>query len=309
MIGCDNMEIIRLGEFNANVLEKTVNIQPLDCAVNVANNKRNNFACLKRLDYLLEFLEKMYPNELKRYTENLTNRLLMESKKNSPINSSIKIQNLLKEKKHLNNFPNLAKITLIFNLQLLKLPKNVNWQKESIDVKQGDYIRSYLIPNYYYLEILIETLGKEKAIDLFKRYISSFLEKEGSQLPNNFTSITDTFKRIKQSMGSTSDWVMIFGLFSDSKYIFRNDNCLWIDALDDLPDKEIKYFICCYGDYQTAYTGSNGHAILTMEHTIAQGDPYCSRVKHDTRLEWNLEHPEKDAFDKLWSLPNNKGKN
>ena len=299
------MEVVRLGEFNPNGLDKSVNIQPLDCAINVANNSKNNFACLKRLDYLLEYLKKMYPEEMQKYAENLTNKLQQLSKEESPINSNFEIQDILKEKEQLTNFPELAKTTMIFNLQLLKLLENIDWKKESVEVKQRDYIRSYLIPSYYFLEILIETLGKEKAIDLFKRYISSFLDREGSQLPSNFTTIADAFKRIKQSVGAPSDWVMVFGYISESKYLFRNDNCLWIEALEDLPDKEIKYFICCYGDYQTAYTGSKGHAILTMEHTIAMGDPYCSRVKHDTRLDWNLEHPKKEVFDKLWPIGRN----
>jgi len=30
-----------------------------------------------------------------------------------------------------------------------------------------------------------------------------------------------------------------------------------------------------------------------MEHTIAQGDPYCSRV------DWNLAHPPKEFWDNM----------
>ncbi len=36
-----------------------------------------------------------------------------------------------------------------------------------------------------------------------------------------------------------------------------------------------------------------------MEHTIAQGDPYCSRVIHDTRVDWNLAHPPKEFWDNM----------
>jgi hypothetical protein len=40
---------------------------------------------------------------------------------------------------------------------------------------------------------------------------------------------------------------------------------------------------------------------LTMEHTIAQGDQYCSRVLHDTRVDWNLKHPPKEFWDNIES--------
>ncbi len=300
------MEVIRLGEFNPEAMEKKVTIQPLDCAVNMANNSRNNFACLKRLSYLLEYLEKMYPKKHQKYVDNLTKKFHQLSEEEFFIDINSKFEEILKENNHLIRFPELTKATLKFYLELLKIPQEVNWINDTIEVKQGDYIRSFLIPTYYFLEVLIATLGKETATSFFKRYISSFLDNELSKLPINFITLTDTFNRAKQSVGSPSDWVMVIGLLSESKYIFRNDNCLWIDALKDLPNQEIKYFICCYGDYQKAYSGSNGHAILTMEHTIAQGDPYCSRVKHDTRFDWNLEHPKKEVFDNLWPLANKK---
>ena len=39
-----------------------------------------------------------------------------------------------------------------------------------------------------------------------------------------------------------------------------------------------------------------------MDHTIAEGDPYCSCVVHDTRIDWNLTHPSKEYWDSIWPL-------
>ena len=55
------MEVIRIGEFNAKALEKIMEIQPFETALYIANNKRNNFACLKRLDYLLAWFQHFPP--------------------------------------------------------------------------------------------------------------------------------------------------------------------------------------------------------------------------------------------------------
>ncbi len=66
--------------------------------------------------------------------------------------------------------------------------------------------------------------------------------------------------------------------------------------MKQLPDQELKYYVCCYGDYE--YARSYGeNIVLTMEHTIAEGAPYCSRVLHDTRVDWKLEHPPKEFWD------------
>ncbi|GAH04656.1 unnamed protein product, partial [marine sediment metagenome] len=57
-------------------------------------------------------------------------------------------------------------------------------------------------------------------------------------------------------------------------------------------------YVCCYGDYEK-FKNYHDSIILTMEHTIAQGDPYCSRVLHDTRVDWDLHHPPKSFWDSM----------
>ena len=295
------MEVIRIGEFNPKVLEKIMEIQPFETALYVANNKRNNFACLKRLDYLLEFIETNNQKILQKYVKNLTIKLQDQVKKDLLEDKKSILSIVSKETSHLSKYPKLLENTLNFSFQLLELSNNVKWMKDTVKVTQGNYFRSYLIPSYYYILVLTETMGREEGIKLFKKYISHFLRSQKTK-DSNFTTLTDLFESSKNSIQSPSDWVIVIGLLSEAKYVFRNDNCLWIDVLEDLPDKELKYSICCYGDYQNANTYSDGKTVLTMKHTIAQGDPYCSRVKHDTRYDWNLDHPEKELFDSMWEV-------
>ena len=53
------------------------------------------------------------------------------------------------------------------------------------------------------------------------------------------------------------------------------------DAISDLEDIEVKYHICCFGDFYAAER-ANRHFILTMERTIREGYPYCDSVFHST---------------------------
>ncbi|MHA1125209.1 MAG: L-2-amino-thiazoline-4-carboxylic acid hydrolase [Candidatus Heimdallarchaeota archaeon] len=297
------MEVIKLGKLNPNALERIREIQPVECALKIANNVRNNFACLKRLDYLLGFIDKNHRELLSGYVENLQKKFQQLLKEDLPRVSDSDLTTILEETHHLKNYPKLAESTLKFNLQLLKISENSNWLTGNVKVKEENYILSYLVPSYYYLQVLTEIMGREEAFSLFKRYLSQFLDDQKQFSKITFTTLEVMFEQIKKSLPNTMEWVIVCGLLSKGKYVYRNDNCLWIDALKDFPDKDIKYHICCYGDYQIANTYSNGHTILTMEHTIAQGDQYCSRVRHDTRIDWNLEHPEKEVFDNLWALP------
>jgi hypothetical protein len=87
-------------------------------------------------------------------------------------------------------------------------------------------------------------------------------------------------------------------MLEEGKYAFKNENCpTCADATTDLPDVEFKYLVCCYGDYAGFRAHLGEHIILTMEHTIIQGAPYCSRVLHDTRIDYDLRHPPTEFWD------------
>jgi len=87
-------------------------------------------------------------------------------------------------------------------------------------------------------------------------------------------------------------------MLEDGKYAFKNENCpTCSDATVDLPDVELKYLVSCYGDFAKFRAIYSDYIILTMEHTIIEGDPYCSRVLHDTRIDYDLRHPPKEFWD------------
>ena len=96
-------------------------------------------------------------------------------------------------------------------------------------------------------------------------------------------------------------WLVIQSKPENGKLVYRKEMCLWNEALTDLPDIELKYLVCCYGDFQ-GVKRENKHFVLTMEHTVVEGDPYCSCIVHDTRIDWKLTHPSREYWDKIWPL-------
>ena len=91
---------------------------------------------------------------------------------------------------------------------------------------------------------------------------------------------------------------IVHSMLEEGKYAFKNENCpTCADAMIDLPDVEFKYLAVCYGDYEKFRAYYSDYLILTMEHTIIEGDPYCSRVLHDTRIDYDLSHPPKEFWD------------
>lgn len=284
------MKKTTIGKLNPDALNKTIEIKPLE---------RAEKEILKRLNYLLGYIEDKNPKIFENFVRNLTNQYQAIIQNDFISERKFELTALFSERKYLEMYPELTKLALNFYLQTLQFTEKSNWVKDKVKIKQGDSLRAFLLPRYYNLLSLIKAQGREEAINLYKQYITQYLIDRIPETENTFVDLTTMFEKRTQPTDEPSEWVIVCGLLNEGKYFYRNDNCLWVDALTDFPDSEIKYYICCYGDYEGARSHYHSSIILTMEHTIAQGDKYCSRVLHDTRFDYDLRHPDKDFWDNL----------
>ncbi|NHJ86855.1 MAG: hypothetical protein FK734_15440 [Asgard group archaeon] len=283
------MKFMQIGEFKENVMEIPREIQPIEWAQREP---------LKRLNFLLKLVEKYYPKKYDSYVKNLSEKYNSMITEDWMKKSNLTLKKIISNLSLLQKHQELAKAILNYFLKLLNIKDEIDWFNDKYTIPNRNYLLSFLHPRYYNLLVLIETLGRENAIKLYKRFITEFFIEEQKDLENRVESVEEIYQRSIKMVNNPSEWVIVFGVIGDGKYAYKNLCCSWIDVLEDLPDKEIKYLICCYGDYERVKV-SNKQFILTMEHTIAQGDPYCSRVIHDTRVDYSLIHPPKEFWDNM----------
>ena len=279
----------RLGKLNPNTLEKLEEVQPFDFA------RREP---LKRLNFILNFLNERNPDAVGKFVKNLEEHYKKLVKEDIIIKRNIDLKEVFVDFDFLEKYSSLAKLSLNYFLELHQIPEKVDWMKDKIKIPSRNQLLSFLHPRYYNLLSLIETIGREDAIKLYKQYVPHYYIERRKGQENGHPDIKSLYEDRIKPKEQPSDWVVVVALLNEGKYAFKNENCMWVDVLADLPDTEIKYYICCYGDYEAAKF-SNDNFILTMEHTIAQGDPYCSRVYHDTRVDYDLRHPKKEFWDKF----------
>jgi hypothetical protein len=141
-------------------------------------------------------------------------------------------------------------------------------------------------------------MERGKAINLYKKYTQLFMEDHLKNSEDKFETLEEWaeagFKDDQENRG----WFRIWGEVEDGTLVIRKDSCLWDEAIPEIEDRELKYLICCYGDF-FSIKGENRNFALTMDHTIAAGDSYCDVVIHDIRVNDKLEHPPKSFFDNL----------
>ena len=199
--------------------------------------------------------------------------------------------------KSLNQYPDLNKAALNYFIHLLQLIDKSKWDTD-VTISTKALIQAWVFPSYYFLQTLAETIDRNEAIKLFKRYITQYHIDHPSPTRENFVSLEKMVEKRLSGDTTASEWVIVHTLLKDGKYAFKNKNCpTCADTMVNLPDVEFKYLVVCYGDYAKFRAYYSDHLILTMEHTIIEGDPYCSRVLHDTRIDYDLRHPPKEFWD------------
>jgi len=253
---------------------------------------------LKRLDFILAFVTDQDTTMITKYVEKLQVQYGELVEEDVVEKLGIDLDEMIDEFDSLKQNPELARLGLNYYLQTLQLTGDSNWLKEKVKVINENYLHSFLLARYYNLLALVNTTGREEAIKLYKRYITHYLIEQRKKRESSTDNLEELFESRRKTGEKPSEWVIIHALLNEGKYAYRNDNCTWVDALKAIPDTELKYLVCCYGDYEGVKM-RNDNFILTMEHTIAEGQNYCSRIIHDTRVDYDLKHQPEEFWNDL----------
>ena len=210
----------------------------------------------------------------------------------------IDLQRHLEDFVNLREFPKLAELSVNYVLDALDLPEDVDWFSENLKITQGTYLRALLSVRYYYVLILTETIDRAKAIEIYKRHFEKINREWVAENEERFQNLEEFRKDKAETDHTNPGWVGLIGEVENGKVLIRTDTCLWADAMTEFPDSELKFLVCCYGDY-TSIKVSNSHFELSMEHSIAGGHDYCDCVVHDTRINDSIEHPSDEFFANL----------
>ncbi|MHA2249583.1 MAG: hypothetical protein ACXAD7_04430 [Candidatus Kariarchaeaceae archaeon] len=287
------MEFTQTGSFRVNYLEELTTLKPTE---------KIQEMLLKKLDYLIGFLAKEKLEIIADFIKNLTSKfqgLVDEDFLTVPFATNEKIyEEIFSKFKNLAQYPDLNKASLYYYFHLLQLNDQNAREMTEVKITMKVLLDAWLNPSYYSLQTLAETIGRKEAVRLYKQYITHFHIDHPSPHRDKFVNLEKKLEDRLSGDTTSSEWVIVHTMLEDGKYAFKNENCpTCVDAMVDLTDVEFKYLVACYGDYEAFRANHNDHIILTMEHTIMQGDPYCSRVLHDTRIDYDLRHPPNEFWE------------
>ncbi len=285
------MKFRHVGKYREEVLDKKQEHQPKTFAVRLLQN----------LEHLLGVVKQKMPKILTQYMEYLSTRYKALWSGEYLSLKPADVSSLTTGLDHLSDYPQLARNYINYHFQLLQLPKETFWEIEKVEITQRTYLRSALVPRYTNLEVLTAVTNRTNAIELFKHHVIEYVKWRIADEEERFQTLEELRQDILSMETENTGSVGVVGEVEAGKLITRKDSCHWDVALHDLDDRELKYYVCCFGDF-TNVRLLNKRFKLTMEHTIARGDPYCDCVYHDMRIAEDVEHPSREFFDSIWPL-------
>ncbi|NPE09343.1 MAG: hypothetical protein GNW80_13740 [Asgard group archaeon] len=278
---------MKFHKFEAQTTNKIYKIKPIEFF---------NNTIYKRLDFFLGFVKKNNEKIFKDYV----NQLIVDFQTLSEYSTvgDYLIRNLANYKNISSNMK-LSQLHGDLLRQILGISMEQTNSDNEIEVPSRIYWRAIVLTKIYQLESLVKTIGRAKAIDLFKQYLDQYYVHVKSTF-KYYETLDELYKEhLEDSKTSTNnEFAVTSSSVENGMYIIRNDNCPAVEALDDFEDKELIYVVICYPDFKWAEM-TNEHFVMTRKYTVAEGDPYCDKVLHDSRIVKELKHPTKEFIDSM----------
>ncbi|NPE08969.1 MAG: hypothetical protein GNW80_11865 [Asgard group archaeon] len=253
----------------------------------------------KEIDNAFGYIKK---RNVDTYTE-LINRLTT-SKKNLPKKKffnekTSKIMERIKKSEILSENKELVLRYLNAFIETQGITDKEYWQKKEIKIPARNFFHSANNLYYLILSTLVDILGKDEAIKLYKETVDNYVHTFDTKQMNIFTDLEDMRQKfIRWTENSPYGRVRLLSTVENGQWIRICKNCEKVQNLDNLEelDGDLMYAISCYCHEPLAKMW-NENFVLTLEQTIAKGDPFCSYVYHDKSIADKIEHPPRKFFE------------
>ncbi len=201
------------------------------------------------------------------------------------------------ESQHLSKYPELEEITKQVTLGMLNYTKYENdLQGESLKILSEDYIKSYVPTNNRTITALVEVIGRDAALTLYKEYVDYRTDIMKKPTTSKYESL-EQFYKLMISEGGSGPQGGVGAILEGGMVVFRVDRCMWHELQKEYGDMEIAYVTACHYDFYAA-TLWNENFELTRTKTCMQGG-YCDFCWHDKRYDKEMKHPPDEFWKNL----------
>ncbi|MFW9919459.1 MAG: L-2-amino-thiazoline-4-carboxylic acid hydrolase [Candidatus Thorarchaeota archaeon] len=233
------------------------------------------------LDVLLRAVESRYENELER---------------TSFILSDVGFDMIATDQTLLGPYPHIKDLGLRIVLKYIPLRDGYVLSEEKESVRWIDYCRAKYTLLYHQITSLVEVLGREDGIDVFKEFVE-FWGEVLSKKPKG----THTIGQVRENR--VNAWkqgnAMEFGVLdvNDATFLAKFDRCVSHESMKHVDDQELAYYAVCYpGERLLEYTHEN--ISMRRTQTLFTAD-FCDELRWDRHIHDEPEQPSLELSRKI----------
>lgn len=281
------MQIKELNYYNPNK----------ETEINLKNIVAGNFVMVDRF---LKYLQNNRKDILEKFIINLEKKYLSKAYMKYNLTDLEIFAEIFEKLEIIKDYPNLLDSIINLALSTLNFTSNFTWESSELNITIIAANRARAYPVIYFSELLTEMMDREEAIKFLQNYFVYNVNEYRNVTKHE--SLLSVFESDYERGRRNEDTKAVFNLLNDGLYASRVNGCILAEALEEYPDSEMKYTVCCSADHAIVKK-TNENFVLTRTTTLMNG-PYCDFCCHDTRFTDKIEHPSKEFYEKLGESDN-----
>jgi hypothetical protein len=250
-------------------------------------------------DLVLQYLQTNQPSIVPEYIQALKKRLVEDIADFHIKLSLFDLNSVRKDLTVLGDYTELQELVVQFTCKNLEISTENQVRSNETEILSINRVKAQEVLSYYRVKALVDILGVEQAVPLWKEIVDFRIISEREKRQTNLENLSMK-DNLEQAVGI---WTKIGmadftrAIFDENKYLFRFDSCFTHEVLKDFNDPDIAYLATCYiGDAEEFNKGKT--VKLRRTQTLHHGD-FCDELYWNSTVHKDVEQPSLEFTKKL----------
>ncbi len=257
---------------------------------------------LRRVETVLKYLKELRPEILGEYIPALTKRYEESRMRKTPEYQDRSFSELGQEHKMLTANPALRKTVIQWTLAELDPFESISIGEPEIEVLLLNYNRASEVLRYHRVMALIELLGREEGIQLWKDLVYKATDDARRENPEEvwppIQEIADGWRQFGETTDIDHDFTV--AQFDEHKVLLKFNRCPVYEAVKHLADPEVAYLATCWTSHpDNASLKRYGLKRRKLTPQTLHTHPFCIEFFWNSDVHPDIELPDKEFMQNL----------
>ncbi|UCE09145.1 MAG: L-2-amino-thiazoline-4-carboxylic acid hydrolase [Candidatus Thorarchaeota archaeon] len=173
-------------------------------------------------------------------------------------------------------------------MKYIPLEEGYTLTQDKVQIRYVDYLRAKHMLLYHRIVALVETLGREDGIEIFKAFVQ-FWGKEAAKKQVRTVTLREARKSFVEFWEKSNAFEFGVVDIDDDMFLAKFDKCVWYESMNHVEDQELAYYTVCYPGPRIG-RHVNQNIWMRRSVTLFTGD-FCDELRWDRHVHDEPEQP------------------